>query len=102
MYGNLAITSTTAAYLRDLAWYAVMGVDTIDFMADLRNATLPGGATFAVKPALQFAAIRSDRPDAGAAIGNGSDITTNSATHFGTTPVGKQFALRRRSEHAPP
>jgi len=58
----------------------------------------PGGpgAAVALKPALQLAAVRTDRPDAGAAITAGSDITANGATHFRETPsMASKFWFRR-------
>lgn len=85
--------STSLAFLWDPQWYACTGVTSVDFLADVRNL---GGANLILKPAIQYAAVRTDRPGAGAVITAGSDITGAGAYSFKETlSGGTQFFFRR-------
>jgi hypothetical protein len=94
---NLTITNSDDAYVWDDQWHPSIGVPSVDFAADVRNLVLGTSAAVSLKPAIQFAPVRTDRPDAGAAIANGSNITTGDAvTHFEESLSGaSKFFFRR-------
>lgn len=93
---DLNIYSADQAFFWDSTWHASMGVPDIDFTADVRNVVLGSGAAVSLKPALQFAATRTDRPDDGATITAGSAITAASLTHYlETLSAGAKFFFRR-------
>lgn len=95
---SLTITSATTGYIWENMWNPTMGVTTVDFMADVRNVSAVGGAGpgISLKPALQLAAVRPDRPAAGAILAAGSAITTNGTTHYQETlSAGAYFFWRR-------
>ncbi|HND34727.1 MAG TPA: hypothetical protein PLA94_32210, partial [Myxococcota bacterium] len=55
--------STSDAFLWDPQWYPSTGVATVDFLADVAIIdAVGGGAGVSLKPAMQFAATRIDRP----------------------------------------
>lgn len=92
---SLNITSGTASYIWEDAWYPCMGVSTVDFLADVRNISTAGGASVSLLPAIQLAAVRPDRPAAGAGI-SGTAISAVGATHFqATLSAGSYFFFRR-------
>lgn len=62
---DLNVYSTEQAFLWDPQWHSCTGVPGIDFTADVRNVTLGAGAAISLKPALQFAQVRTERPDDG-------------------------------------
>lgn len=93
---TLVITNTDEAFLWEQRWQPCTGVTAIDLTADVRNRTLGTSAAMAIKPAIQFAPVRTDRPDAGAAITAGSVITAEGITHFHETlSSSSQFFFRR-------
>jgi hypothetical protein len=93
---DLIITWADEAFLWDALWLPSTGVDQVDFTADLRNLALGSGAAVAIKPAVQLAAVRVDRPDGGAAISAGSVLTGSGLTHFRETLSGaSKFFFRR-------
>jgi hypothetical protein len=68
----------------------------VDFVADVQRVTLGQNAAVFLKPALQFAAIRVDRPEDGAAITAGSAITAPNVIHFQETlSASSMFFFRR-------
>ncbi|HNH46853.1 MAG TPA: hypothetical protein PKY30_07435, partial [Myxococcota bacterium] len=78
--------------------YPSTGVATVDFLADVAIIdAVGGGAGVSLKPAMQFAATRIDRPaNMGSRISNGSDITSTTRTHFQETlSAGDKFFFRR-------
>ena len=92
--------SATNTLIWEPQWHPVTGVGAADFLVDGRNRTLGGGAGIELKPAIQLAAVRTDRPDAGGAISNGSVITANGVTHFReTVSGGAYFWFRRGLSH---
>lgn len=93
---SLIITNSVEAFLWDTRFSAVTGISLIDLTADVRNLTLGAGAAVAIKPALQFAQARTDRPDAGAAITAGAIITANGLTHYeeSISPASKYYVRR--------
>jgi hypothetical protein len=98
---NLVITSTQRAFAWEDRWYTSTGVGTVEFTADVRNTALgPNPSAMEIKPALQFAPVRTDRPDAGVAITAGQaitgDTTTNGPVHFEeTVSAAAKFWFRR-------
>lgn len=93
---DLSVYSTQQSFLWDPQWHAVTGVTTADFLLDVRNVTLGSGATLQLKPALQFAATRVDRPDAGALITAGSGTGADGLTHYQESVAGgNKFFFRR-------
>lgn len=93
---DLLIYSAEQAFFWDDSWHAVTGVPDIDFNADTRNVVLGAGAAVSLKPALQFAVTRTDRPDDGVLITAGSAITGNGLTHYlETLSAGSKFFFRR-------
>ena len=82
---TLVITHSDEAFLWEPRWQASTGVGSLDLTADVRNLVLGSGAAVSLKPAVQLAQVRTDRPDAGAAITAGSVITESGATHFRET-----------------
>lgn len=96
---SLVITNLVAAYLWENQWQAVTGISSLDFTLDLRNLTLGPSAAVALKPALQYAAVRTDRPSAGAAITAGSAMTANGAVHYAESiNPASQYYVRRGIE----
>jgi hypothetical protein len=81
---DLNILSSTAGYVWDPQWYPSTGVSSIDFLADARSVTAVGGAGPGVSllPTLQFAGVRTDRPDAGSGLSTGSPIVAAGLTHY--------------------
>lgn len=93
---SLVITSTVETFLFENAWYPQAGISLIDLTCDLRNLILGSGAAVAIKPALQLAPVRTDRPDGGAAITAGSVMTANGAVHYGETiSAASKYWVRR-------
>lgn len=93
---DLVITSQEESFIWERTWYPVSGVGSIDFTTDVRNRVLGSGAAMAIKPSLQLAIVRTDRPDAGAAITAGSVIPAEGLTHFEETVSGSAKAFFRR------
>lgn len=95
---NLVITSPTTGYAWENTWNACMGVASVGFLADVRNVSASGGASpgVSLKPAIQLAAVRQDRPSAGAAITAGSAITANGTTQYRETLGGASSFFWRR------
>jgi hypothetical protein len=93
---DVNVYSTEQAFLWDPQWHSCTGVPNIDLTMDVRNVILGGGAAISLKPALQFASVRTERPDDGALITAGSAITTNNLVHFReTVSGGSRFFFRR-------
>lgn len=89
-------TSGEEMLIWEPSWHPVTGVSVVDFTPDVKNITLGAMAAIAMKPAVQYAAVRTDRPGVGAAISAGSPITANGVTHFEETLSGAtQFFFRR-------
>ncbi len=88
--------NTEWCYAWDKRWNPSTGVANVDFVLDIRDVQTPvGGATFEAIPAVQFAAVRTDRPNAGAIIA-GTAMSTATATHYLATLSGSsQFWFRR-------
>ena len=93
---DLVITSAEEAMLWERTWYPISGVTSVDLTADVRNRVLGSGAAMAIKPSLQLCIVRTDRPDAGAAITAGSVITAEGVTHFKETVSSSVKAFFRR------
>jgi hypothetical protein len=91
------ITHTdTGLLLAEKEWNSSTGVPAVDFTVDVTNVVLGSGAAIALRPVLQFAATRTDRPDAAASISVGSDITAVGVTHFQETlSAASKFFFRR-------
>jgi hypothetical protein len=72
-------------------------VPGVDLNMDLRSLVLGASATVNIKPAIQFAATRVDRPEVGAAITAGSAATDNGLTHYSESfsSAGGKFFFRR-------
>jgi hypothetical protein len=85
MTTSLVITNSIEAFLWDSPYYVLTGISLMDLTCDIRNLTLGSGAAVAIKPALQFAPVRTDRPDAGAAITVGTVMTGNGVAHYEET-----------------
>jgi hypothetical protein len=64
------------------AWNPSTCVAAVDFTVVLQRPFLGEGAAVALKPALQFASTRTDRPDEAAVISAGNDITAPGVVHF--------------------
>ena len=77
-------------------WHPSTGVTAVDFLADVRNVALGASATIAIKPALQFAYVRTDRPDQGAVIAIGSSIDSVGPTHYAQSITSTQKFFFRR------
>lgn len=97
---DLNLCSPTAGYVWDPQWYPSTGGSSIDFLADVRSVTAVGGAGPGVSllPALQFAAFRTKRPDAGNGLSTGSPITAAGLTHYQESVTSTdKFWFRRGS-----
>jgi len=77
---DLSVYSTEQSFLWEDKWHASTGVDDADFLLDLRNVEEPGGSAIAIQPAVQLAATRIDRPDAGTAVGSAASAA--GLTHY--------------------
>jgi hypothetical protein len=76
-------------------WHSSTGVGTIDLTLDVQTITLGTAATVEVKPALQYASVRTDRPSAGGAI-SGGGVSAAGRTHYQESPsITDQFFFRR-------
>jgi hypothetical protein len=92
---DLTITNSDQAFVWSRQWFACTGVPAADLTADVRNVVLGTGAAVSLKPAIQFATTRTDRPDDGALIVNGTAITANDLRHYGETlSTGAKFYFR--------
>lgn len=78
---DVTIHSTEQGYVWDRQWRPCMGVSTLDLLADIQDIHFGAGATLSLKPAIQLAATRSDRPDPGNLI-SGTPVTAAGQTHF--------------------
>lgn len=78
---DVTLLSTSLAFVWSQKWTPMIGVSTIDFALDVR-AVMAGGGAVSLKPSLQYAALRTDRPDEGALITSGSGVTANGVTHY--------------------
>lgn len=95
MTTSLVITNSVEAFLWESSYHVMTGVTLMDLTCDIRNLTLGGGAAVAIKPAIQFAPVRTDRPDAGAAITAGSVMTANGVVHYEETiSAGSKYNAR--------
>jgi hypothetical protein len=82
----LNVTHGNVGYLfPDKAWNPSTGVAAVDFTVDLQRLFVGEGAAVALKPAMQFAPTRTDRPDEAAVISAGNDITAPGPVHFQET-----------------
>ena len=73
-----------------------MALEWIDTIGALGALTLGGGAAVSIKPAIQLATTRIDRPDTGAIISDGSATTDNGLTHYlETLSAGSKAFFRR-------
>jgi len=93
---SISAYSTEWSYLMDPDWYPSTGVPELESLLDLRNVAVGSGAAIAVKPAIQFAPTRIDRPDAAALIGNGNPLTGNNlGKYVEGLSAASQFYFRR-------
>lgn len=94
---TVTLLSTDLMYVfEDRWWPGIPG--TLDFVGEIENIVQgTGGAAVECKPALQTAAVRSDRPDAPGLISAGSAITAAATpTHYEETPsLGSKNHFRR-------
>jgi hypothetical protein len=94
---DIILTTSDEVRVWEPTWNPIIGVSSVDFLADVRNLVGGTGAAVSLKPAIQYAAVRTDRPGAGAAITAGSAITAgNTLTHYEETLSGSlNFWWRR-------
>ena len=93
---DISIYAADQSFLWDRQWEAVTGVPDVSFLLDARNVVLGSGAAVALKPALQFAVTRTDRPDDGVLITAGSAVTGNALTpYLETISAGGKAFFRR-------
>lgn len=94
---DLTVVSDQLAFVWDAQWYPVTGVGKVDFTADVRNVTVVGtSAGVSIKPAIQYATTRTDRPGTGGVISDGVAITGNDLKHYQQTLAGSgEFFFRR-------
>ena len=81
LYFEVPIIGSSLAYVWSPKWTPVIGVSSVDLTLDVR-AIMVGGGNVSLKPAIQFAPARTDRPDEGALITAGSGITANGLVHY--------------------
>lgn len=79
---DITLYSTDLAYIWRPSWQANVGITALDLTMDVRNIQLGTSAAVSLKPAIQFAPTRTDRPDDGALITDGSVRSTNGITHY--------------------
>jgi hypothetical protein len=93
---DLMITNADEMLTWEEQWQPSVGVSKVDFLADVRNLQAGAGGAVALKPAIQFAEVRTDRPGTGAAITAGAVITASGLTHYTETlSASSQFFFRR-------
>lgn len=94
---DICAYSAEQAFLWDNQWVPCMGVADVDFALDARNVVVGAGpAAISLKPAIQFAVARVDRPDDGSLITAGSAVTAAGVTHYNETlSGGGKFFWRR-------
>lgn len=93
---DLTIMNTDQGVMWEQQWHASTGVAKVDFTMDVRNVVLGESAAVSLKPAIQFAEVRTDRPDGGGLIAAGSAATTSGLTHYQETLSGStKFFFRR-------
>jgi len=78
---DITLYSTDLAYVWRPQWQANVGVPAMDLTMDVRNIQLGANAAVSLKPALQFAPTRTDRPEDGAPV-TGTARTTNGISHY--------------------
>lgn len=61
--------SAEPSFLYPPEWNGCTGVPTLDALLDTRNVAVASNSAIAVKPAIQLAAVRADRPDDGLVVG---------------------------------
>ena len=87
--------TTEWCYAWDKRWNPSTGVANVDHVLDIRDVQIAAGSAFEAIPAIQYAGVRTDRPDAGAIIA-GTAMSTATATHYLATLSGStQFWFRR-------
>lgn len=98
---NVTLTSTALAYVMENSWQPVTGVASVDCLLDVQNLYFTGGATpgVALRPAIQYAAVRADRPDAPFQV-SGSDVTTAVPAHYRESLSAATKLLFRRGVSA--
>jgi hypothetical protein len=87
---DLPIYSVSYLYLMMRQWHIVSGMDVVDFNLSLQSLAATGGTTpgVSLRPALQYAAVRTDRPDAPFELAVGTaDATAVGNFHFQETLV---------------
>lgn len=78
-------------------WDTTTGVTSVNLLLDVQTITLGTAAGIEVKPALQLASVRTDRPSAGGAISTGSWATAAGRTQYAHTlsAITDRFFFRR-------
>ena len=59
--------TTEWCYAWDKRWNPSTGVANVDHVLDIRDVQIAAGSAFEAIPAIQYAGVRTDRPDAGVA-----------------------------------
>jgi hypothetical protein len=82
-------TSLSACYREAGVWRSSTGIDAADFNVNVQSLV----GDIEVKPGLQFAAVRTDKPDGAAAIGAGSYTSATGFVHYreNISAAGKFF-----------
>lgn len=73
------------------AWLPRLFCGTWDFNLDVRALETGSGATLSVKPALQHAPVRGERPDQPAVIGAGNAATSAGILHYVESPASLEY-----------
>lgn len=79
---SLLLTSTTETFFPTSEWMPLTGLTAVDFLLNLMSAIGPGE----VKPGVQIARTRTDKPDPGQAIAAGNFVDTVGLHHFREVP----------------
>ncbi len=92
---DLTILSDQAAYFWDPLWYASTGVPNLDFLLDTRDLVLGQNAAVSLKPAIQYAVTRIDRPETPFTVA-GNAVTAEGLNRFGESlSAASKFFFRR-------
>lgn len=89
---TLRTTNTTAIFTPTSGWRSAIGLTGLDF--NLNVMTVSGNGS--VKPAIQYAAVRTNKPDAASAISGGTYQTSTGFTHYRET-IGSNSKLLYRT-----
>jgi hypothetical protein len=88
---TVTATSTTAVFQPMSGWMPVTGIDALDFQFNV----LSKSGNFQGKPGVQLATVRTDEPDAPAAITDGSYATGTGFTHYREPLIASAAAFYR-------